>query len=220
MKQIILAIILIISLVNCKGHYQNAVVAAAKIQYDLSHSSLNDSNQFYFPVKLFEVDSGKNWLDTFLVKWYSAQLFALREPLIFADSSGKEIYRFTWLRTFHNPIAIRIEKKGDTVNLYWKLCNGEGGYAPGKLILDKQKSIDIHIWNEFISRLNKVDFWNLTTKEQSFGVDGSEWILEGKNIKHYHVVDIWSPIANSAYYDCCDFLIGQTDLHISEEQKY
>ena len=220
MRQIIPFIILTICLTNCKCRTKNEGLATSKNQYEPTNLNLNDSNKFYFPISVFADSAVKNEADTFLVQWYSKMLIALREPIIFNDSSINEIYRFTWLRTFHNPIAVRIEKNGNNINLYWKLCNGAGGYEPGKLVLDKQKSIDIQIWNEFISRLSSINFWTLRTKELSFGVDGSKWILEGKSSNRYHVVDRWSPNANNSFYNCCDFLLGQTDLQLSSEQKY
>ena len=97
------------------------------------------------------------------------------------EKSQKDIYRFTWLRTFHNPIAIRIEKHGDQYFLYWKLSNGAGGYKPGKLTIDKQKKLDKETWDAFVSKLNHIDFWNLSRKQNDMGDDGSEWILEGRS---------------------------------------
>ena len=179
-----------------------------------------DSNQFYFPLDKFKDNSGFVGRDTFLVKWYSEQLFALREPVIYMDQSQKEIYRFTWLRTFDNPIAIRIEKQEDSYNLYWKLCNGAGGYEPGQLTIQKQKSINKLTWDEFKNRLKQTSFWNLKTIKIIGGLDGSEWILEGKTLDQYHVVDRWTPRENTKYYQCCDFLIGLTDLNITGNDKY
>lgn len=150
----------------------------------------------------------------------SKQLIALKEPIIFNDNSTKEIYRFTWLRSFHNPIAIRFEKLGDDYRLYWKLCSGAGGYAPGKLIIDKQKVIDKSIWDEFKKLLDQINFWKLNTTEEVIGTDGAEWIIEGKDSKHYQVVDRWTPNHESDYFKCCNFLISLTDLKISERDKY
>jgi hypothetical protein len=222
MKHIIPIIILVMILVRCNGHNKNEVTTTttAMDQSEETHFCPKDSNQLYFPIDLFKDKASFVGVDTFLVKWYSKHLFAMKEPLIFNDSSIKEIYRFTWLRTFHNPIAIRFEKQGDNFKLYWKLCNGAGGYEPGKLVIDKQKSLDKQIWEEFIHRLNKIDFWNLSTKNETLGLDGSQWILEGKNNNHYHVVDRWTPSTNSKYYNCCDFLIGLTDLIITGDDKY
>jgi hypothetical protein len=36
----------------------------------------------------------------------------------------------------------------------------------------------------------------------------------------YKLVDRWTPNASNSFYNCCDFLIGQTDLQLSGEQKY
>ncbi len=154
------------------------------------------------------------------MNWYSKQLIALKEPIIFSDTSKKEIYRFTWLRTFHNPIAIRIERLGNDYTLYWKLCDGAGGYAPGKLIVDKQKIVDKNIWDAFIKLLDQINYWKLNTFEEFMGTDGAEWILEGKSLNRYQVVERWTPNHESKYFNCCDFLYKLTDLLVPEKDKY
>jgi hypothetical protein len=182
--------------------------------------SLIDSNLFYFPTKMFLDTSDLPSLRNFRVNWYSKQLIALNEPIIFSDKSPKEIYRFTWLRSFHNPVAIRLERLGNDYKIYWKLCNGAGGYAPGKLIIDKQKVIDENTWDVFMRLLDQINFWKLNTTEEVMGTDGAEWIIEGKKSKQYQVVDRWTPNHDSGYFKCCDFLINLTDLKISERDKY
>jgi len=192
-----------------------------KTDNELVNDSLfipSDSSQFYFPLEAFRDTSIYVGHDTFVNTWYSKHLFAMGEPIIFLDTSQKEIYRFTWLRTFHNPITIRIEKEGIKYMVFWKLCNGAGGYEPGKLMINKQKEIDKTIWDEFQNHINQIDFWHLLTNDNDFGEDGSQWILEGKNINHYHVVDRWTPNVESYYYQCCDFLIRLTD--IESKDKY
>lgn len=175
-----------------------------------------DSSQFYFPLSVFQ-DSSSIGNDTFIDRWYSEYLFTMREPIIFMDKSQNEIYRFTWLRTFHNPVAIRIEKQGDTYLLFWKLCNGQGGYDPGQLTVNEQKTIDKATWDEFKNKLNQIDFWHLKTIEKVLGADGSQWVLEGKTPTQYHVVDRWAPNKKSNYYQCCDFLIGLTNLEVGDK---
>ncbi len=145
----------------------------------------------------------------------------MNEPKLFLDTTKNEIYRFTWLRTFHNPVAIRIEKIGDTYTLYWKLCDGAGGYAPGQLTINKQKTIDKSTWDEFVNRVNQIDFWNIKSSEtEILGTDGSRWILEGKSSTNYHVVDRWTPSEKGQYYQCCNYLIGLTNLKIKSSDKY
>jgi hypothetical protein len=175
-------------------------------------------HKYYFPLGK---PNNHSLLDTFSVKWYSEQLEALNEPIIFLDKSNKEIYRFTWLRSFDHPVMIRIEKDNGQYLIFWKEGTGAGGYKPQKQFSSNQRKIDKTIWNEFISRLNKINFWGIDTKETGlFGTDGSEWILEGKVLNKYHVTDRWTPNVKTDYYKCCDYLIGLTNLKISAGRKY
>ncbi len=145
----------------------------------------------------------------------------MTEPVLFKNKSDREIYRFTWLRTFHNPVAIRIESDGNSCVVFWKLASGQGGYDPGKLEIDKRRVIDNKIWDDFKSQLDKIQFWDLPTnqKERS-GFDGAQWILEGRTEDQYHVVDRWMPDHSTEFFHICNFLINLTDLKISEKEKY
>lgn len=189
------------------------------------HNVPVSGKQFYFPLKFFMMsDEGKNKkslidIDLNSIIYYSRFLYAMKEPLLFNKKSNKEIYRFTWLRTFHHPVAIRIEKDGETCLLYWKLGGGEGGYDPGELIIVKSKPIDIKIWEELKTMLQKMDFWHMNRTVNDMTIDGSKWILEGAEPEQYRVVDLSSPIANDFYYTCL-FLLNQTDLEINKEDIY
>lgn len=217
-----ITLLLVTCLIACNGQSSKNSASNTTV-YTLSKDTAfvpTDSNQFYFPLEVFRDTSIYVGHDTFVDAWYSQHLFAMREPILYADKSQNEYYRFTWLRTFHNPVAIRIEKKSDTYTLHWKLSNGAGGYQPGQVIINKQKVIDKSTWDEFQKRLNQIDFWKMNTSERTFGNDGSQWILEGKIEKQYHVVDRWTPSEKNNYYQCCDFLIGLTDLNIKGQDKY
>lgn len=161
-----------------------------------------------------------NKFDTFKISWYSKQLHSLKEPVLFNKNSSKEVYRFTWLRTFHNPIAIRIEKDSNGYFIAWKVCNGAGGYDPGKLITDKRMPLSENDWNKFQGFLNNIDFWNLKNIPNIPGNDGSHWILEGKTPNKYQVIDRWSPNENNDYFQACNFLISLTGLKIRNSDKY
>ena len=194
-------------------------IANNSIQVDSLNVPL-DKNQGYFPLKIFTDTSIYVGYDTFHVEWYSKHLTAMKEPLIFNKKQDKSTFRFLWLRTFHNPISIRIEKQFDSYSLTWKLCDGAGGYEPGKLVIDKTKIIDKNTWDTFQDKLSKADYWNLKTNEVGIlGTDGSQWILEGTDKNNYHVVDRWTPSGGS-FYECCDFLIRLTDFKIMGDDKY
>ncbi|OOQ58022.1 hypothetical protein BC343_10180 [Mucilaginibacter pedocola] len=147
-------------------------------------------------------------------------LQALKEPIIYADKTNKEIYRFTWLRTFHNPIAIRIEKDGSNYKLYWSVCDGKGGYDPGKLVVAKSRNLNKQNWDNFLKKVSIAGFWTMRTDKDFFATDGSQWILEGKVNTKYNVVEGWSPSASTGFYKCCDYLITLIDLKIKPDDKY
>jgi hypothetical protein len=69
-----------------------------------------DSTTLYFKTKINWRDKTPDALDTFINQWYSKMLFALGEPVVSNYHGDKEIYRFTWLRTFHHPVSVRLEK--------------------------------------------------------------------------------------------------------------
>lgn len=206
-----------------------------EIEVDESNIPLSPK-EFYFPKELLynvemvyeeENDSVviiktkiiENSIDSLSLEWYSKFLFEMKEPLLFNKPIQKEVFRFTWLRTFDEPVVIRIEKESNQISINWKVTDGKGGYEPGNLITDENKSISIKEWNEFIDLVKGIDFWNMKRRGQ-FGTDGSEWILEGVNESNYHVVSVWTPRAKSQYYEVCNYLIELTDLKINEKEKY
>ncbi len=150
-------------------------------------------------------------LANFRLGWYSKHLVALKEPVL-NDSSPTKVYRFTLLPSFRNPIAIRLENKKDQITLYWKVCDGKGGYDSGKLLTDKKKKLSLKEWTQFQQKIDSIDFWNTPTIDNSvFGVDGTQWILEGKEFGKYHVVDRWN--GRNIQPICLD-LLKMTDLDI------
>lgn len=205
------------------------------IHVDENNVPIN-KNEFYFPLDLFpevdfdmEQDSTGTWVispkiiegaqDTFVVRWYSEHLYAMQEPLLFNKNLNKEVYRFTWLRTFDNPVVVRIEKTGKKYKLIWKLCDGAGGYEPGNLKINKSVEINSEKWEMFKSKLDSLNYWNMSLGRMSFGSDGSEWILEGVDKDKYKVVTIWSP-SDGKFYDACNYLLSLTDLKINKKDRY
>lgn len=189
-------------------------------------------SNLYFPLKAlgsFSADWSVNYtinimqeldLALFVNSWYSSQLRAMSEPILHKDYSIDNSYRFTWLRTFHNPIAVRIDNKNGLILLSWKVCDGAGGYDAGKIIINKQKKISEAKWLEFQKMISQIDFWNMpSTSNEIPGTDGAHWILEGIKEGKYHVTDRWTP-RGSDYAKCCEYLIGLTDIKLKEKEKY
>lgn len=148
----------------------------------------------FFPARAF---SEKPDADDYAAAWYSRQLSAMEEPSLWKAAGRKdaEIYRFTWLRTFHPPYAFRLEVRADgTGTLVAKGASGAGGYDPGRLVLDKTLALDAKRVRQFTAALDALKFWALPARDNTrTGFDGSQWILEGVKGGRYHVVDRWTP---------------------------
>jgi len=163
--------------------------------------------KYYFP-------EGNSNLD-----FTSKYLATIKEPIIFQSKSKYDEYRFTWLRSFDYPVVIRIEKRGDIYTVYWKEWDFYNKQI--KRITDGQKNINKEIWDRFMNKLSHTNFWNMDINDPNEqGLDGAEWTLEGKSSSKYHVVERWSPKSSTDYFQCCDYLIGLTDLQIPENRKY
>jgi len=157
--------------------------------------------------------------DEFVANWYSEHLHAMKEPLLFNRKIDKEIYRFTWLRTFDKPMTFRFEKRNEKYILYWKVLNGAGGYEPGEIEIERMKILTEKEWTEFTQLIGKADFWNMDLGRSSIGTDGSEWIMEGVNQTNYRAVIVCSP-SQGNFLNACDYLISLTNLKILEKKKY
>ena len=155
-----------------------------------------DEDPRYFPAGVFA--RGK-WDNALAAQWYRGQLRALDEPALFNNPSltAEVVYRFTWLRTFHHPIALRVVIHADgTGTLTAKMADGAGGYKPGKLTLNRTREISQAEVQRLSSLVQAMDFWHMPTEppfDKGAGCFGAEWILEGLRGAEYHVVDRWSP---------------------------
>jgi|SRR5580700_5743505 hypothetical protein len=150
----------------------------------------------YFPPNSLE-ESPKS--SQFKEQWYSKQLSGLHETSLWEASRRTEqvqVYRFLYLRSFHNPIVVRLDVEMNGKGLLTtKIGSGQGGNEPGHLITDKSRKMSVEETSWFVDRIDELGFWQLPTYEKSdtIGVDGAQWILEGVKGGKYLVVDRWSP---------------------------
>jgi hypothetical protein len=166
-------------------------IALATIAFCIVHMAqeavANATSTNYFPHQIGE----------FCQRWYGDQLTAMGEAPIYklAKPDGRFVFRFTWLRTFHHPMCVRLEhsKDGKTV-LFGKELNGAGGYQPGILITDRKIELTAQQYEAFKAKLASVNFVQLATEEKDLGGhDGARWIFELNDNGCYHVVDRWCP---------------------------
>lgn len=144
----------------------------------------------YFPALTF---NEKDNIDSFVRRWYSRNLDRMEEPsLSCGPFEGDEVYRFLWLRTFHNPVAVRVSRQASTYNLEAVILDGAGGYDPGQISDRISKNLSLSQWQDLMAKLDEIQFWNMNTNNHDLmGIDGAQWIIEGRRSGTYHVVDRW-----------------------------
>lgn len=152
----------------------------------------------YFPVGTFRPDRNGTILgispDLFVRQWYSKHLAAMEEPSLSCGAPEDiETYRFLWLRTFHNPIAVRVFRRSDDFGLEAVILGGAGGYDPGSVSRRVKKELLRDQWQTVIAKLERVRLWRMPTESgEPSGADGAQWIVEGRRDGRYHIVDRWT----------------------------
>ena len=169
-----------------------------------------NSNVSYFPDKTFprittngylskenKVETEeiiiKNEYDTIIKNYISKSLHEFKEPLLYNCDEEKEIYRFTWLKSFDNPIVIRIEISSNKKTIFWKELEIDKEYKPTKIIIDENKPLSNQKWNELNRLIQKTNFWEIYPNINAPGFDGSFWVLEGTKEGKYKAVAYWVP---------------------------
>lgn len=180
----------------------------------LEISEIKKGKSGYFPKDKFS-SSWKD-ADVFTNDWYGKDLKAMSEKsLLDISDENAEVYRFLWLRTFHHPIFVRVERKQNEVRLFTKELDGAGGYEPGKVFRSDNRKLTENEWCAFLRLVDKANYWNLPTKNEVLGNDGAEWILEGVKENRYHVVDRWTP-EKGEYRQVCIYLLRLSGLDVDK----
>lgn len=190
------------------------------------------SNDCYFPSWYF-ANLPKDWECNYtndylfkveLSKWNAngmrLQLTNLEEPCLYKTEvqQDKEIYRFTWLRSFDNPISIRIQKSNKKIELYWKVGKGSGGYEPMGIKRKGKKKIKASQWNEFVSILNESEFEKLPNQTYVLMTDGASWTLEHKTNTNFKAHDTNWPEGD--FRKSCLYLLKLSGIKIKEKNIY
>lgn len=217
MRALVQILILLVVFLSCKNSPNTGKDSLAK--YDRLPLPV-DSTVFYFKIKPSWQDTTRDALDTFVNTWYSKMLFALKEPILKDYQGSKEIYRFTWLRSFHHPVSIRLEKKQDVIKLFTKVSNGAGGYGPMELIIDKSADVSLEEYNSLVQKVNDTKFWDLQTEIKDGGTDGAEWIVEIVKNGNYHIVTRNTPFEerHGNYRIIGEYLISLAKLEKKETE--
>lgn len=129
---------------------------------------------------------------------YEPQLRAMAEPAMSSVAGDvAEAYRFTWVRTFHPAVAVRVELRTDGAVLEAVVLSGQGGYEPGEVRQRVARRLSADEWRRVEDAIARARFWELEL-EVDLGFDGSGWLLEGVRGGEYRAVEQCSPKPDSA----------------------
>jgi hypothetical protein len=154
--------------------------------------ALCSAQETYFPPKLYGAGQiAASWAesDAFLLN-------RLEEPSLFTRTPdiSAEAYRFLWFRTFHSPIAVRMDVQPDGRSLLTiKVADGESGFprTVKKLIQNTTRALSRERTDAFRKKLAGKGFWEAASRDKGgpAATDCDSWMIEGLRAGTYHVVE-------------------------------
>jgi hypothetical protein len=122
---------------------------------------------------------------------YTKHLLAMNEPSLW-ELSGTNLhtYRFLWLRSFHEPICMRLIIEQDRTG--WqttKILTKSDTWEIGVLEKEKKVKITQHQVETFLNKLEQAGFWRMPSIRKQYSSDGAGWIIEGRKDSQYHIVE-------------------------------
>lgn len=160
-------------------------------------------------------------LDPFEREWFSEQLRAAGEDPVKLPTEN-EVFRFTWLRSFHAPIVVRVNCDEKCI-LNAKQLSGAGGYSPGRVQLENRRVLTDKEMKELKALANRLEGWVYKPDEEIIGMDGAKWILETAKGDNYQAWNLWSPGGEKAaeiYVDMCLYMLNLTNFTMEKGNVY
>jgi hypothetical protein len=140
--------------------------------------------------------------------FYARYLEQLGElPLISESDSGGECYRLLHAPSFLHKTLVRVELTG-TGTVAAKAFGGSR--AGPKLVFNESRTIASVEMQKLRAMIEGVHFWRMAAADGHMGLDGEDWILEGRRDRQHHVVNRWSPDptgANRGFVLLCNYMI-------------
>jgi hypothetical protein len=131
--------------------------------------------------------------------YYTQYLSAMKEPSLLKKSevSPDFQFRFTWLRSFHDPIAIRVWQDGNSHMIRAIRLTKQPDNSAGPFASDITRKLSSDEWVDLKKVIN-IDSYLLPIVEQqklanlTKGLDGAQWIFEVCVDRKYGMIDLWS----------------------------
>jgi hypothetical protein len=149
----------------------------------------------------FPAEAGVN---EFTTEWFCKQLAAADEGFLSRDPS----YRFAYIPTFNATRVVVAFMDSGKPTVVGKVLSGQGGYDPGRVVHTTRRILTTDEWNLLEQRLENAGLWEPPDKDDR-GLDGAEWVLEGRRQGHYRLHDVWSPTDSTSpqYRKVCIYML-------------
>ncbi|MBK8247647.1 MAG: hypothetical protein IPK85_09655 [Gemmatimonadetes bacterium] len=134
--------------------------------------------------------------DSLRVAWFGNALAAMGEPRL-PDHQG-EVLRFLWMRTFHRPMAVRLEWRRDGCLVVLSMLEGRAGEALGAVRKRDSTVTAVDRCDAVRASVHAAGFARTSLPPNVRKRDGSEWVFERQGRDGYHVVVRWSPELSDA----------------------
>ncbi|MES2706462.1 MAG: hypothetical protein V4726_07655 [Verrucomicrobiota bacterium] len=149
--------------------------------------------------KVFPDAAGKAYFPENKESYYTRYLAAMKEPSLQPElpKGTDRIFRFTYLRSFHDPLVVRISDTDGVLMARAVRLKKNPDYRPGKILHDRTWTLDAESTKVFLKLRETKDFWKpLNPSEEALasgGLDGSRWIFEMHDKDGYRMMNLWSP---------------------------
>lgn len=144
----------------------------------------------HYPVGALDPADGR--ADQFYRQWFSLHLKAMSESPVTCTEAETE-YRLLWLRTFHHPVAVRVSIADDRATLRAIELDGKGGYEPGKVDREVNRSLSKAELEALMVAASKLRQIPSVERPAVLGSDGARWVLETRDRTGYRVMHRQSP---------------------------
>lgn len=135
-----------------------------------------------------------------------------------------ESYRFFWLHWLEDPLLVRVDipKEGHAQMTLKAVGHPDGPEFPSFKVRERRMLDEMDIVR-LRDMIDQADFWSLSPRVEDpsrFGVDGAQWITEGKKDGTCHVVDRWSPEKGPYHELGVSFLLYMARLKLLYQEVY
>jgi hypothetical protein len=156
---------------------------------------------------------------------YSALLRRVDEARLYGKitNAPQDSFRLIWVRTFDNPIIVRVSNQGSQIQGRMVRLNGNG-YNAGEIMKQETFSLTAKEWSRITNSIGKAPFWALAAFDTKHkGNDGARWVLEVSTQGRYHVVERWSPSQStelSGFMGACTEILQAAGIDLDREVVY